>query len=213
MAVIGVLGGSFDPIHLGHKALGMAAVEEVALDTLIVMPAHIQPFKQNKKVAQDEHRLNMAELAFKDCPQAIVSDYEIRKGDISYSYETMSHLRTEYPHDELFFIVGADSFINVDKWYKGEDLLTEFGFIVSSRPGYPEKELESKMNFYKMDYDTKIIRLLTKMPEISATEIRETAMAGESIRHLVPPLVEKYIQINGLYDDVLRNPRWNLDRY
>ena len=190
MAVIGVLGGTFDPIHLGHRTLGLAAVEEVALDKLIVMPAHIHPFKQ-----------------------AEISDYEIKKGDISYSYETMSHLRSIYPDDELFFIMGADSFINVEKWYKGEELLEEFGFIVSSRPGYPEKELESKMKFYKMDYDTKIIRLMTKMPDISSTEIRETALAGESIRHLVPAVVEKYIQINGLYDDMIRNPRWKLDQY
>ena len=176
MNVIGLLGGSFDPIHYGHRTLGCAAVEEVALDKLIVMPTHIQPFKQNKKVAQDEHRLAMAALAFDGCDKVEISDYEIKKGDVSYSYDTMSHFREQYPNDELFFIMGADSFINVEKWYKGEELLSEFGFIVSSRPGYPEKVLESCIKFYKEDYGTKIIRLRTKMPDISSTEIRETAM-------------------------------------
>lgn len=211
MNVIGVLGGSFDPIHNGHKTLGCAAVEEVALDKLIVMPTHIQPFKLNKKVAQDKHRLAMAALAFDGCDKAEISDYEIKKGDVSYSYETMSHFREMYPDDELFFIMGADSFINVEKWYKGEELLSEFGFIVSSRPGYPEKVLESRIKFYKEDYGTKIIRLRTKMPDISSTEIRETALEGDSISHLVPPKVEQYINENDLYEDLReleRNYRW-----
>ncbi|MBR6472146.1 MAG: nicotinate (nicotinamide) nucleotide adenylyltransferase [Firmicutes bacterium] len=209
MSVIGVLGGSFDPIHKGHRALGCAAVREVALDKLIVMPTHIQPFKQNKRVAQDMHRLAMVALAFEGCEHVEISDYEIKKGDVSYSYETMSHLREVYPDDELFFIMGADSFINVEKWYKGEELLSEFGFIVSSRPGYPERELESKIRFYKEDYGTKIIRLRSKMPDISSTEIREAFIASEPISHLVPRTVEKYINDNRLYDDVLRNLRWN----
>ena len=108
MNVIGLLGGSFDPIHYGHRTLGCAAVEEVALDKLIVMPTHIQPFKQNKRVAQDEHRLAMAALAFDGCDKVEISDYEIKKGDVSYSYETMSHFREQYPNDELFFIIFCD---------------------------------------------------------------------------------------------------------
>ncbi len=209
MCVIGVLGGSFDPIHLGHRSLGCAAVREVGLDKLIVMPTHIQPFKQNKKVAQDKHRIAMVKLAFDGCQQVEVSDYEIKKGDISYTYETMSHLKSLYPDDDLYFIMGADSFINVDKWYKGEDLLSEFGFIVSSRPGYPEKELDAKIRFYREDYGTRIIRLKAKMPDISSTEIRETAIQGDPITHLVPTKVDNYITRNRLYDDAIRSLRWD----
>lgn len=209
MGAIGVLGGSFDPIHLGHRSLGCAAVREVALDKLIVMPTHIQPFKQHKKVAQDKHRLAMVTLAFDGCKQVEICDYEIKKGDVSYSYETMRHLKSIYPNDELFFIMGADSFINVDKWYKGEELLSEFGFIVSSRPGYPEKELEAKIRFYKEDYGTKIIRLRAKMPDISSTEIRESAIAEEPINHLVPIKVDNYITKHRLYDDAIRSLRWS----
>ncbi len=201
MNKIGVLGGTFDPIHNGHVALGLAAMEEVGLDKLIVMPAHIQPFKQHRKIAQDEHRLAMARLAFEGREGVEVSDFEMTKGDISYSYDTMSYLRTIYPYDDLYFVMGTDSFLKVDRWYKGEDLLEEFSFIVSSRPGYPEKVLESKIRFIAEDYGTEIIRLRTKMPEISSTEIRDAALFGESISHLVPRAVEEYIYKNGLYDE------------
>lgn len=197
--VIGVLGGTFDPIHLGHTTLGKAALDEVALDKLIVMPAHIQPFKQNRKIEQDKHRLAMAELAFKGCPKVEISTYEIDEGDISYSYDTMTHLRKLYPNDELFFVMGTDSFITVEKWYKGEELLKDFPFIVSSRPGYPERELDHKIKFYKEDYGTKIIKLRAKMPDISSTEIRDAALSGDRIDYLVPALVERYILENELY--------------
>ena len=186
MSKIGVLGGTFDPIHNGHVALGLAAMEEVELDKLIVMPAHIQPFKQHKKIAQDVHRLAMAQLAFKGREGVEVSDYELTKGDISYSYDTMAYLKTLYPYDELYFVMGTDSFLKVDRWYKGESLLEEFSFIVSSRPGYPEKVLEAKIRFLEEDY---------------GTEIREAALFGESISHLVPKPVEDYIYENGLYDE------------
>lgn len=201
MKKIGVLGGTFDPIHLGHYALGKAAVDEVSLDKLIVMPANIQPFKQNKKVSQDIHRLAMSKLAFQNCPAAEISEYEIEKGDVSYSYDTMSFLKGLYPEDELFFVMGTDSFINVDKWYKGGELLQNFSFIVSSRPGYPEKELDARIRFYYEDYGTKIIKLASKMPDISSTDIRENAIAGKPFKHLVPELVEEYIIKNGLYED------------
>ena len=201
MSKIGVLGGTFDPIHNGHVALGLAAMEEVELDKLIVMPAHIQPFKQHKKIAQDEHRLAMARLAFEGREGVEVSDYELAKGDISYSYDTMAYLKSIYPYDDLYFVMGTDSFLKVDRWYKGESLLEEFSFIVSSRPGYPEKILDYKIRFLIEDYGTEIIRLRTKMPEISSTEIREAALFGESISHLVPKAVEDYIYANGLYDE------------
>lgn len=197
--VIGVLGGTFDPIHLGHTTLGKAALDEVALDKLIVMPTAIQPFKQNRKVAQDVHRLAMTKLAFKGCKKVEISTYEIDKGDVSYSYETMTHLRGIYPNDELFFVMGTDSFITVEKWYKGGDLLRDFSFIVSSRPGYPERELDNQIRFYKEDYDTKIIKLRAKMPDISSTEIREAALSGDRINYLVPDEVERYIAENELY--------------
>ncbi len=201
MKAIGVLGGTFDPIHLGHYALGRAAIEEVSLHKLIVMPANIQPFKQNKKVSQDIHRLAMSRLAFADCPNAEVSDYEIKKGDVSYSYDTMSFLKDIYPDEDLFFVMGTDSFINVDKWYKGGDLLQNFSFIVSSRPGYPEKELDARIRFYYEDYGTRIIKLQSEMPDISSTDIRKNAIAGKPFKHLVPEAVEEYIIKNGLYDD------------
>lgn len=198
-ARIGILGGSFDPIHNGHVTLGQAAVNEAKLDKLIVMPTHVSPFKVGRKYADDEHRIEMCRLAFSETAQAEVSSYEIEHTDISYTYDTLIHLRKLYPDDEIYFITGTDSFIEVEKWYEGIPLLKKFGFIVSARPGYRECELAEKIKEYKEKYGTKIIYLEHEMPDVSSTEIKAKRADNISIHGFVPESVERYIDEHKLY--------------
>ena len=196
---IGILGGTFDPVHMAHVALGRAAVTEAGLSKLIVMPAYIQPFKQGKRVTDDEHRLAMARLAFEDIENAEISTFETDRMRVSYTYDTLTELKKSYPENELFFITGADSFVFVDTWYKGIDLLQNFSFIVSVRPGCRETELNAKILEYKEKYGTNIIKLTSAMPDISSSMIREKYKEGESVTGLIPEKVERYIAEHGLY--------------
>lgn len=197
---IGVFGGTFDPIHLGHKALAEAALREGNIDKLIVMPAKVQPFKQGKRVTEDYHRLAMAKLMFEENDKVEVSDYEIYNTTISYTYDTMKYLQSEYPDKTLCFIMGTDSFLLLEDWYKGIDLLENFSFIVGDRPGYRETELDAAILKYKEKYGTETIKITADMPDISATEIREALKVDKSIDDLVTDAVERYIKENGLYN-------------
>ena len=194
---IGILGGTFDPVHIGHISLGTAAISEANLEKLIVMPAYIQPFKQEKRVTDDEHRLAMAKLAFEKVPKSEISTLEIDRMRVSYTFDTLSELKKQYPDKELFFITGTDSFMQVDSWYKGVELLQNFSFIVSVRPGYCEDELHEKIKSYHVLYGTQVIKLAALMPDISSTDIREAYRKGESISQLVPSDVERYSKDNG----------------
>lgn len=196
---IGVFGGTFDPIHLGHIALAHAAVEEGKLEKLIVMPVYLQPFKQGRRVTDDEHRLAMAKLAFEGDPNIQVSSYEIDKMGVSYTYDTLSFLRKEYEGKELYFVTGTDSFLEIETWYKGADLLNEFSFMVSARPGYKEEELINKIQYYRGKYGTTIIQIHREMPDISSTEIRRRYGNKLKADDLVSEDVERYIKDNGLY--------------
>ena len=196
---IGILGGTFDPVHFGHISLGISAISEVNLEKLIIMPAYIQPFKQGKRVTDDEHRLAMANIAFKDVSKTEISTLEIDRMRISYTFDTMSELKKQYPGKELFFITGTDAFMQIDSWYKGVDLLEKFSFIVSVRPGYFEDELNERIKTYQRLYNTRVIKLVAQMPDISSTDIREAYRKGESISSMVPEAVERYIIENGLY--------------
>lgn len=195
----GILGGTFDPIHKGHVALGEAAMREVGLDKLIVMPARIQPFKQGKKVTEDYHRQAMVLLAFEGEDNVTVSEYEMNNMRVSYTYDTLTYLRKELPHDKLYFIMGTDSMLHVEKWYKGIDLLKNFAFIVSVRPGYKEEELELCISGLIKKYGTEIIKIDSPMPDISSTKVRELIKNGKNYSELVPLAVERYIKENGLY--------------
>lgn len=197
---IGILGGTFDPVHIGHVALGMAAISEADLDKLIVVPAYIQPFKQGKRVTDDEHRLAMARMAFENVQKAEISTIEIDRMRVSYTFDTLSELKKQYPDKDLFFITGADAFMEIDTWYKGIDLLDNFSFIVSVRPGCPEEDLNDKIKIYKKLHRTNVIKLAAQMPDISSTDIREMYRSGTPISSFVPETVERYIKDNGLYE-------------
>ena len=132
----------------------------------------IQPFKQGKRVTDDAHRLAMAKLAFAEVPRTEVSTLEIDRMRVSYTYDTLTALQKELPGKELFFITGTDAFLALDSWYKGIDLLEHFSFIVSIRPGYREAELDHKIGEYRARYGTNVIKLVSQMPDISATEIQ-----------------------------------------
>ena len=196
---IGILGGTFDPIHLGHKALGEGAIREIGLRKLIVMPAKMQPFKKGKKVAEPHHRMAMAQLAFVGNTKVEVSDYEMTNTEISYTYDTLTYLKGVYPEDTLYFIMGTDSFLQLDTWYKGVDLLKTCSFAVSVRPGYREDELEERINFYRKQYGTKVSKIYAKMPDVSSTEVRNRLKSGLDADDLLPDEVERYIKENGLY--------------
>ena len=141
----------------------------------------------------------MAELAFSGMENTVVSDYELNNMKISYTYDTLVYLQKKYPDERLYFVLGTDSMLQVEQWYKGTDILENFSFAVSVRPGYKEEELESCISELRRKYGTEIIKICSNMPDVSSTEVRRKIAAGESVEEMVPEPVERYIEKNGLY--------------
>ncbi len=202
MSDIGILGGSFDPFHNGHLSIAKAAMKECGLAQIILLPAKVQPFKVGRHMAAEEDRVNMVSLIARRNQNFVVSTVEAFSEEVSYTYKTLQTLKEEYPNDRLHFILGTDSFLSLETWYKGKELLCEFPFIVGVRPGYRESETVDMVEKVRRDYDAKIKILHNKILEISSTEIKENIKTGKSIRELVPYPIERYIHEHGLYQGV-----------
>lgn len=196
---IGILGGTFDPFHLGHLSIGNRAIEEVNLDKLIILPANVSPFKVGNEMAEESHRIGMLERVVEEEPQFELSRFEIDKENVSYTFETMEALRKSHPEDNLFFILGSDSFESLESWYEGKELLASTPFIVGKRHGISNLNLERKANYYRRTYGSQIILMHNKILEISSTEIKDRIKKGLEIKDLVPPVIERYIISHGLY--------------
>lgn len=199
MHKIGILGGSFDPIHYGHIAIATSALEECGLDKVILMPAKAQPFKAGRHFANEKDRLEMVRLAAENNKGLICSSCEINQEGISYTYNTFQLLNKEYKDIQLHFILGTDSFLGLETWYHGKELLRTVSFILAVRPGYKESETKTAIDYYRKTYQSEITILNNPILYISSTEIRNCVARGDSICRFVPPYVEEYINEHGLY--------------
>ena len=190
MKPVGILGGSFDPIHLGHLITSYDVLEKRNLEKIIFVPCHISPHKTDQKPTDDIHRLNMVNLAIEKYPYFESSDFEISKGDVSYTYNTLAELKKTY--DKLELIIGFDNLIVFDRWFRPDDIFDLAKVIVMKR------EIDSVPVTHNKYFETAVL-LETTLIDISSTEIRERVKNNESIDYLVPSKVKEYISKHGLY--------------
>ena len=197
MCRVGIIGGTFDPIHLAHIYIAEEAKKKLNLDKVIFMPAGIQPLKTDKKVTEASLRLEMVQKAIEGKIGFEVSDYEIKKEGKSYTYKTLEHFYKEYK--DLYFITGADCLLDIDKWKEIEKIFSLCKFVVFTRPGYNNNELVNKKRFVEEKYNGDIILLEVPGIHISSTEIREKVINNEKVDDILPAVVLDIIKEKGLY--------------
>lgn len=193
----GILGGSFDPIHNGHTWLAKDVWQQLGLERVIFVPAYVAPHKIGQSFATAEDRLAMTRLAVQDVPYFSVSDVEIKKEGISYTFETLRLLQQQYPGQEMYFIVGADSVPQLDTWHEIEEIFQRVKFAVAYRSGYEKDIAEAKSRFGKNA--ERLVMLPTPEYKVSSTLVRDSIERGLPLTGLVAPLVEKYIKEKHLY--------------
>ena len=196
---IGIMGGTFDPIHLGHLATAEAVRELFTLDEILFIPAARPPHKLGRKVTDENHRLTMTILATRSNKFFRVSDMELKRTGLSYTLDTIDELHKTFGSaTELFFIIGADSLADLSKWHEAKKLVEKCHFIATTRQGV-DIDFSAVRNYFGTAAIKHIHRVTTPGLEISSTDLRERIKSGRSIKYLVPEAVEEYILRKGLY--------------
>lgn len=190
---VGIMGGTFDPLHIGHMMAAEAARETYGLQEVWFMPSHIPPHKHEAGVSGEE-RLAMVQEVVRDHDAFRTLDWEVLRGGVSYTYETVRKLQETYPNHEFYFIIGADMVQYLPKWQEIEELVQRLTFIGVGRPG-TALDLEALPAFIA----DKVLLADMPMVDISSTMLRERAAEGKSIRYMVPEAVFDYVQRSGLY--------------
>lgn len=199
---IGILGGTFDPIHLGHLIIAEQARDQYGLDRVLLIPSGHSYFKDNRsrKVLPAQTRLEMTRIAARDHAPFEVSDIEVNRPGNTYSFETLEQLRELYPSSELYFIVGADTVCSMRTWRAPERIFAACTILAAIREDQVDPEqLRKESEALARDYGARILSVEIPNIGISSTDIRERAAAGKSIHYLVPSALESYIIENGIY--------------
>lgn len=199
MNKVGIMGGTFDPIHNGHLFLAEHAYEKAKLDYVLFMPTMNPPHKADIKVESAEHRLNMVRLAIEDNPHFRLSDLEFQRHGITYTSDTLKVLKEKNPDTEYYYIVGGDSLMMMDRWMDPQTVFDLSTIVVGARKHYSENALENKVKQLEDTFNGRILVLDMPLIEVSSVNIRERVESGKSIRYYVPDAVMSYINDNKLY--------------
>ncbi len=195
----GMMGGTFNPIHLAHLYIAYEAKETLNLDKVIFMVAGNPPHKKESSVIDSNYRYDMVKMAIKDYPDFEISDYEIQKQGYSYTYETLKYLKGDEGEVELFFIAGADSLMDIEKWKNPELVLSNCTFVAFNRGEYDKETLEKQKEKLQDKYNSNIILLDINNLDISSSMIRDRIINGKRVDFFIPQKVIKYIEQNNLY--------------
>lgn len=196
---IGFMGGTFDPIHLGHLAAAETIREKANLDKIIFITAGRPPHKMGRDITKKEDRFMMTKLATLSNPFFEVSAIEMVGKGYSYTVDTAKKLSGLYTNDSLYYILGADAVMEILSWRNPEKLLSTCKFIAATRPGIDNTKLDKEIEKIFSLYKNEIIKIDVPAYDISSTEIRQNVRDGKSIKYMVPEIVENYIKRKKLY--------------
>jgi nicotinate-nucleotide adenylyltransferase len=195
---IGVMGGSFNPIHIGHLVAAQEALVTFGMQRIVFVPTSKSPFKLSQELADNQHRLKMLELAIAANPDFYVSEFETRRPGLSYTIDTLKHFKRRFgKHSRILFITGADAVRELEGWDRVAEYHKYGEVVAATRPKYvfDTKFIDRMMERYRL----KITYLEIPALAISSTDIRERIKSGRPVKYLVPEGVEAYIRKYGLY--------------
>ena len=200
---IGIMGGTFDPIHLGHLILGEKSYEQLGLSRVWFMPAGNPPHKQHREgQATDDQRVAMVKLAIEDNPHFELSLREMNEHGFTYTYRTLEGLREENPDTEYYFIIGADSLLSFDTWKEPARIAAACTVVAAVRNHTPTSLLEAEMERLRTKYGGRFIRLDMDNIDVSSHILRSWAAEKKSLKYYLPDRVIEYIKEEGIYGGV-----------
>jgi len=198
---IGIMGGTFDPIHIGHLLLGEFAYEQFHLDEIWFLPNGNPPHKDNDNGINLDERIAMVNLAIEDIPYFHISLHEAKEESHSYTYQTMSRFREKYPDNDFYFILGADSLFALERWKNFKEIFPTCTILAAMRDDKDVSDMEQQIHYLKEKYQAQIEILKSPVIDISSTIIRNRVANKMSVRYMVPDAVADYIFKKGLYTD------------
>lgn len=199
MKKIGIMGGTFNPIHNAHLMMAQAAYEQYHLDEIWFMPSKNPPHKKKKDIVSEEHRTRMIQFAIDTIPHFIFSDLELRREGITYTCDTVKMLHKEYPKAGLYFIIGGDSLVEFGKWYHPEKILKYCTILAAPRGTVTDKHIKDLCKEQGERFHGNVLPVAMNHIQISSEDIRDRICAGKSVLSYCPEPVDLYIKLHGLY--------------